>query len=70
MGIRKIALPYGNIVRERPANSPRGGKPSRKRHSGRPWGAFMDHASSHNAFNVLFTLAFFATFALMIVRFG
>jgi hypothetical protein len=30
----------------------------------------MNHASSHNAFNVLFTLAFFATFALMIVRFG
>jgi hypothetical protein len=30
----------------------------------------MDHASNHNAFTVLFTLAFFATFALMIVRFG
>jgi hypothetical protein len=36
----------------------------------RTFGGFMDHASSHNAFNVLFTLAFFATFALMIVRFG
>jgi hypothetical protein len=47
--------------------------PSRKRHSGNApilTGAFMEHASSHNAFNVLFTLAFFATFALMIVRFG
>jgi hypothetical protein len=30
----------------------------------------VDHASSHNAFNILFTLAFFATFALMIIRFG
>src|ERR1700683_1803956 len=36
----------------------------------RTFGGFMDHASSHNAFNVLFTLAFFAAFALMIVRFG
>lgn len=32
--------------------------------------AFVDQSLSHNAFNVLFTLAFFATFALMIVRFG
>ena len=30
----------------------------------------MDHTVSHNAFNVLFILSFFATFAVMMVRFA
>src|ERR1700683_4414899 len=33
-------------------------------------GALMDHTVSHNAFNVLFILSFFATFAVMMVRFA
>ena len=30
----------------------------------------MDHAASHTALNVLFIASFFASFALLIVRFG
>jgi hypothetical protein len=30
----------------------------------------MDHAASHYALNVLFIVSFFASFALLIVRFG
>jgi len=30
----------------------------------------MDHTVSHNAFNVLFILSFFATFAMIMVRFA
>jgi hypothetical protein len=30
----------------------------------------MDHTVSHNSFNVLFILSFFATFAVMMLRFA
>jgi hypothetical protein len=30
----------------------------------------MEQVSGHNAFNVLFILAFFASFALVMVQFG
>jgi len=30
----------------------------------------MDHAASHYAFNILFIVTFFASFAMMLVRFG
>jgi hypothetical protein len=33
-------------------------------------GATMGHAESHNSFNILFVLTFFASFATMIVHFG
>jgi hypothetical protein len=29
-----------------------------------------DHISSHNAFNILFTLSFFAAFAAFMIQFG
>jgi hypothetical protein len=32
--------------------------------------AFLDHASNRYAFNVLFILAFFASFALLMIRYG
>jgi hypothetical protein len=32
--------------------------------------ASMKHVSSHNAFNILFTLGFFASFAAVMIRFG
>jgi hypothetical protein len=34
------------------------------------FGASMNYASSNNAFNILFTLSFFAGFVAMLVRFG
>jgi hypothetical protein len=30
----------------------------------------MEHLSSHNAFNILFTLSFFAAFAAFMIQFG
>jgi len=30
----------------------------------------VDHASSHYAFNILFIATFFASFAMVLVRFG
>ena len=33
-------------------------------------GVVVDHASNHYAFNLLFTLAFFASLAVVMVRFG
>jgi hypothetical protein len=31
---------------------------------------FMEHASSHNAFGILFVVAFFASFAAVMIQFG
>jgi hypothetical protein len=36
----------------------------------KPLEAFMDYASSNNAFNVLFILTFFASLAITMFRFG
>jgi hypothetical protein len=33
-------------------------------------GASMEHVSSHNMFNILFTLSFFASLAVVMFRFG
>ena len=33
-------------------------------------GATMGHAESHNSFNILFVLTFFASFAMVVVHFG
>ncbi len=30
----------------------------------------MEHATSHNAFNVLFIVSFFATFAAVLIKFA
>jgi hypothetical protein len=32
--------------------------------------ASMEHYPSHNAFNIVFTLLFFAAFAAVVIRFG
>jgi hypothetical protein len=32
--------------------------------------AFVEHASGHNSFNVLFVLAFFASLAVVMIRFA
>jgi hypothetical protein len=33
-------------------------------------GGSMEHVSSNNAFNVLFILSFFSTFATVLIQFG
>jgi hypothetical protein len=33
-------------------------------------GATMGHAESHNSFNILFVLTFFASFATVMIQFG
>jgi hypothetical protein len=34
------------------------------------WGVSMEHASSHNSFNALFVLTFFASLAIVMIRFA
>jgi hypothetical protein len=54
-----------DIGRRRSEDQPRGDfRQARKK------GASMEQVSNHNAFNILFAVSFFASFALVMIHFG